>query len=60
MDESLILLLTQLDKKLSQRICSKVSHDDFCKDILQDVYLKIMQRIHLIEKADNMTPYVML
>lgn len=59
METSVVLLLTQLEEKLAQRICSKVGHADYCEDILQEVYLKMLQRIHLIEKADNIVPYVM-
>jgi RNA polymerase sigma-70 factor (ECF subfamily) len=47
------------EKQLAEFICRKVNHQDCCHDILQDVYLKIIQQIDKIEKADKMVPYIM-
>ena len=59
MQESIISILVQLDKQLSQRICARVKHDDCCEDILQDVYLKALQRLPQLEKAENLASYMM-
>ncbi|WP_276482291.1 sigma-70 family RNA polymerase sigma factor [Paraflavitalea pollutisoli] len=39
-------------------ICRKVNHQDFCNDIMQEVYLKIWTNIDRIGKADNLSAYV--
>lgn len=48
----------QYDKQLSELICRKVKHHDCCHDILQEVYLKIIQHIDKIDKADKIAPYI--
>ena len=48
----------QYDKQLAELICRKVNHHDCCHDILQEVYLKMIQHIDKIEKADNVVPYI--
>lgn len=44
---------------LSAFICKKVNHQDYCHDILQDVYLKVIQNIDKIEKAENIKSYLL-
>jgi RNA polymerase sigma-70 factor (ECF subfamily) len=46
------------DKELADMICRKVKHQDFCHDIQQEVYLKILINLPKIEQADNMTAYL--
>ena len=48
----------QYDKQLAELICRKVKHHDCCHDILQDVYVKIIQHIDKIEKAEKIGPYI--
>ncbi len=57
--QTFLPILAQLEDKLEQRICSRVNHADCCEDILQDVYLKILQRLPQVSKAENVVPYVM-
>ncbi|WP_341836123.1 sigma-70 family RNA polymerase sigma factor [Chitinophaga pollutisoli] len=59
MQESILPVLVQLDKQLSRRICARVKHDACCEDILQDVYLKALERLPQLEKADNITSYML-
>src|SRR5579872_377698 len=48
----------QYDQQLAEHICRKVNHDDCCHDILQEVYVKIIQHIDKIDKADQIVPYL--
>ena len=56
MTERILELERQYGKQLSDLICKKVNHEDCCHDILQEVYLKMMQHMDKIEKADNVAP----
>jgi RNA polymerase sigma-70 factor (ECF subfamily) len=49
----------QFGRQLSEYICVKTGHLDHCHDILQDVYVKIMQNIDKVEKADNINAYLL-
>jgi RNA polymerase sigma-70 factor (ECF subfamily) len=49
----------QFGHQLSEYICRKTGHLDHCHDILQDVYVKIMQNIDKVEQADNMGAYLL-
>ncbi|MGE7775961.1 sigma-70 family RNA polymerase sigma factor [Chitinophaga sp. NPDC101104] len=57
--QTILPILAQLEGKLEKRICSRVNHADCCEDILQDVYLKLLQRLPQISQAENVIPYVM-
>lgn len=48
----------QYGKQLAELICRKVNHHDCCHDILQEVYLKIIQHIDKIENANKVGPYI--
>ena len=48
----------QYNKQLAELICRKVNHHDCCHDILQEVYLKMIQHIDKIEKAEKIGPYI--
>jgi RNA polymerase sigma-70 factor (ECF subfamily) len=48
----------QYDKQLSELICRKVNQHDCCHDILQEVYLRIIQHLDKIDKADKILPYI--
>jgi DNA-directed RNA polymerase specialized sigma24 family protein len=41
------------DKELHQFICNKVNHNDECHDILQNVYLKVLNNIGRIQQVNN-------
>ena len=58
MNDRIEQIRKQYDKQLSELICHKVNHHDCCHDILQDVYLKVIQHIDKIERADHIGPYV--
>lgn len=46
------------DKELADMICRKVKYQDYCHDIQQEVYLKILFNLPKIEQAKNMTAYL--
>ena len=47
------------DKQLSTLICRKANHEDHCHDILQDVYIKVIENIDKIGKARNTKSYLL-
>jgi RNA polymerase sigma-70 factor (ECF subfamily) len=47
------------NNQLAVLICRKVNHEDCCHDILQDVYIKVMENIDKVEKADNIKSYLL-
>jgi len=48
----------QFSEQLTDFVCKKVGHLDYCNDILQEVYIKIIQNIDKITKADNIEGYL--
>jgi RNA polymerase sigma-70 factor, ECF subfamily len=48
----------EYNDQLAELICRKVNHHDCCHDILQDVYVKIIQHIDKIDKAEKIGPYI--
>ena len=46
------------DKEIADIVCRKVKHQDYCQDIQQEVYLKILVNLPKIEQADNMSAYL--
>ena len=46
------------EKELADLVCRKVKHQDYCQDIIQEVYLKILLNQSKIEKADNISAYL--
>lgn len=49
---------TKFNDQLHQLICIKVKHDDYCHDILQEVYIKVLKNIDKIGKADSASAYL--
>lgn len=47
------------DSQLFALICKKTKHQDHCHDILQDVYIKVIENIDKIEKAENIKSYLL-
>jgi len=47
------------DTQLSALICKKTKHQDHCHDILQDLYIKVIENIDKIEKAENVKSYLL-
>jgi RNA polymerase sigma-70 factor, ECF subfamily len=48
----------QHSDKLKALVCCKVNHQDHCHDIMQDVYIKVMQHIDKVERAENVKSYL--
>lgn len=48
----------QFGQQLSEYICRKTGHQDHCHDILQEVYIRIIQNIDKVEQADNIGAYL--
>ena len=46
-------------KQINEIVCYKSNHKDYCHDIQQDVYIRIMQNIDKIEKAGNIKSYIL-
>lgn len=46
-------------KQLSEFICKKTNHQEYCNDVLQDVYLKIIHNIEKVNKARNIKSYLL-
>lgn len=46
------------DKELLRFICKKVNQQDHCRDILQNVYLKVLTKTERIENAANVGAYL--
>lgn len=49
---------TDLDKKLAEMVCRKVKDVDYCQDIQQEIYLKILINLPKISQADNISAYL--
>jgi RNA polymerase sigma-70 factor (ECF subfamily) len=58
MDANIFTIKREFEKELLDMICRKVKHQDCCHDIMQEVYLKILANQSRIEKADNMSAYL--
>jgi RNA polymerase sigma-70 factor, ECF subfamily len=52
-------IFKSFDSSIHALICKKVNHQDYCHDILQEVYIKVMQNIDKVEKADNQRSYLL-
>jgi RNA polymerase sigma-70 factor (ECF subfamily) len=55
---TLLQVKKAFEAEIYELICRKVNHQDYCNDIMQEVYLKILSNIDRIEKADNLSAYV--
>src|SRR5687768_5593617 len=49
---------TELNTDLERYICDKVNHQDHCNDILQEVYLKLVENVEKIKKVENVKGYL--
>lgn len=57
--ENLVLTIrNSFEKELLDMVCRKVKDQDYCHDIMQEVYIKIMVNLPKIEQADNMIAYL--
>lgn len=56
--EAVINLWNNFGTQLHALICHKTKHQDHCDDILQDVYIKMIENIDKIEKAVNVKSYL--
>lgn len=46
------------EKELFELVCRKVKHQEYCQDIIQEVYLKILVNQDKIARADNISAYL--
>ena len=56
--EAVTNIWNNFDNLLFDLICKKTKHQDHCHDILQDVYIKVMENIDKVEKAENIKYYL--
>lgn len=49
---------TDFDKKLADMVCRKVKDENYCQDILQEIYFKILINLPKISQADNVSAYL--
>jgi len=49
----------QFGTQLFALICKKVKHQDYCHDILQELYIRIMEKSDKIEQAKNVRSYLL-
>jgi len=56
---TLTTIVNNFDQQLSNLICKKVNHQDHCHDILQEVYIKVMQNLDKISSASNARSYLL-
>ncbi len=49
---------TDFDKKIADIVCRKVKDWDYCQDLQQEIYLKIMINLPKISQADNISAYL--
>jgi hypothetical protein len=48
---------TDFDKKLAEMVCRKIKDENYCQDIQQEIYLKILINLPKISQADNISDY---
>lgn len=53
-----LIIKEKFHEELMTFICKKVNHADYCQDILQEVYLKILTNREKISNAQNIRSYV--
>jgi RNA polymerase sigma-70 factor (ECF subfamily) len=58
MEKTITAIWNNYGEQLSAVICEKVNHQDYCNDLLQEVYLKILSNMDKIKKAENVLPYI--
>jgi RNA polymerase sigma-70 factor, ECF subfamily len=46
------------DKKLAEMVCRKIKDENYCQDIQQEIYLKILINLPKISQADNISAYL--
>jgi RNA polymerase sigma-70 factor (ECF subfamily) len=59
MENAILSIRNNFDSHLSALVCKKVNHQDHCHDILQEVYIKVIQNIDKINKAENIKSYLL-
>ena len=45
-------------RQLQAFICQKANHHDDCHDILQNVFIRVLNKMHLVRQADALAPYL--
>ena len=59
MERMITNLHRQFGTQLFELICKKVKHQDYCHDILQELYIRIMEKSDRIEQAKNVRSYLL-
>lgn len=57
--ETVISIWNNFGTQLHALICHKTKHQDHCNDILQEVYIKMIENIDKVEKAANIKSYLL-
>jgi len=58
METAILSIKEEFGAQLHHIICKKVGHQDYCHDIMQEVYLKIMLNLPKVTSADNTAAYL--
>ena len=58
MNPDLNKLWLELNEDIGRYVCNKVDHQDYCHDILHDVYLKMIDNVEKIKSVDNVKAYL--
>ena len=59
MERMITNLHREFGTQLFALICKKVRHQDYCHDILQELYIRIMEKSDRIEQAKNVRSYLL-
>jgi|SRR5436190_16071019 len=59
MEKTILAIRNNFGGNLSALICKKVNHQDHCHDILQEVYIKVIQNIDKVAEAKNIRSYLL-
>jgi len=59
MERMLTNLRDEFGTQMFALICKKVKHQDYCHDILQELYIRMMEKRDKIEQAKNVRSYLL-
>jgi RNA polymerase sigma-70 factor (ECF subfamily) len=57
--ETVTIIWRNFNQSMYALICKKVNHQDYCHDILQEVYIKVIQNIDKVSSASNLKSYLL-
>lgn len=58
MPDKVTEIWNNFDQQLKKMICTKMNNRDECHDVLQDVYIKIINNVDRITSVENMPSYL--